>query len=377
MLGRRWRLLWLVLPAALVAGLTTSADAGTSPVGGKYSSYAYLAVSRSGPAVYVNALLHQDSPSGTVGSPNRTVYLQRQLSGHWQNVLSRNTDAHGRFTVGYLSAPSFSYRLVAPASGNAWGATSATATSPLLGGVLHPGQSLVVGSALASSLRSPSGQFYIAVESAGAFGLTQDAYLPAAAWTISVPVQEEDGLPAPGGRNRLTMQTDGDLVLTSATGRPLWISHTSGAGNSLYVQDDGNLVMYDTLSRAVWATHTTARVLIPGTTIPAGKTLVSNVWPRYSPGYVGRLAMQRDGNLVLFGKSKVVWNSNTHIPGSHAAYTTNGTLAVYSPGGTVLWRSHSYGPLSAVILDCGSLEFYPLHADPTYFPVPGHPYNCS
>ncbi|HET6210189.1 MAG TPA: hypothetical protein VFD94_07395, partial [Jatrophihabitans sp.] len=66
-----------------------------------------------------------------------------------------------------------------------------------------------------------------------------------------------------------------------------------------------------------------------------------------------------------------------HIPGSHAAYTSNGTLAVYSPGGIVLWRSPSYGALSAVILDCGSLEFYPLHADPTYFPIPGHPYNCS
>jgi hypothetical protein len=367
----------VVVLAALVCGLATSADAGTSPVGGKYSSYAYLAISRTGAAVYVNALLHQDSATGIAVSPNRTVYLQRLLSGHWQNVLARNTDAHGRFTVGYLSAPSFSYRLVAPASVNAWGATSATATSPLLGGVLHPGQSLVAGSALGSSLRSPSRQFYVDVESAGAFGLTQDAYIAAAEWTISASVQEIDGLPAPSGRNRLTMQVDGDLVLTSAAGKPLWISHTSGAGNSLYVQDDGNLVIYNPLSRAVWATHTTPVVLIPGTTIPAGTTYVTNTNPRYSPGFIGRLAMQRDGNLVLYGKSKLIWNSNTHLPGSHAAYTANGTLAVYSPGGTVLWRSPSHGALSAVILDCGSLEFYPLHADPTYFPVPGHPYNCS
>ena len=174
------------------------------------------------------------------------------------------------------------------------------------------------------------------------------------------------------------MQADGDLVMTSAAGKPLWISHTSGAGNSLYVQDDGNLVIYDTLSRAVWATHTTAIVLIPGTTIPAGTTYVSNIYPKYSPGFIGRLAMQRDGNLVLYGKSKLVWNSNTHLPGSHAAYTVNGTLAVYSPGGTVLWRSHSYGPISAVILDCGSLEFYPLHATtrPTSH-SPASPTNCA
>jgi hypothetical protein len=373
--GRRRRLLWLVVLAALVFGLATSADAGTSPVGGKYDSYAYLAVSRSGPAVYVNALIHQDSASGTAASPNRTVYLQRQLSGHWQNVLSRATDAAGRFTVGYLSAPSFSYRLVALPGGNAWGATSGTATSPLLGGVLHPGQSLVAGSSFTDSVRSPSEEFRLTVEPGGAFGIQQDAYVAAAEWTISVPLQEIDGIPTTG-RNRLTMQADGDLVMTSATGKPLWISHTSGAGNSLYIQDDGNLVMYDTLSRAVWATHTTAMVLIPGTTIPAGRTFVSNVWPQFSPGYIGRLAMQRDGNLVLFGKSKAVWSSNTHIPGSHAAYTVNGTLAVYSPGGTVLWRSPSYGPISAVILDCGSLDFHRLYQDPTYFPHPGKPTNC-
>ena len=147
------------------AGLATSADAGTSPVGGKYSSYAYLAVSRSGPAVYVNALIHQDSATGTAASPNRTVYLQRQLSGHWQNVLARNTDAHGRFTVGYLSAPSFSYRLVAPASGNAWGATSGDGDQPAAGRRVAPGP--VAGGSVppcTDSLRSPSGQFRLTVE---------------------------------------------------------------------------------------------------------------------------------------------------------------------------------------------------------------------
>src|SRR5689334_17946876 len=90
--GRRGRLrglLWpVVVLAVLIAGLGTRADADTSPVGGKYSSHAYLAISRTGAAVYVNALLHQDSATGTAASPNRTVYLQRLPSGHWQNVLA-------------------------------------------------------------------------------------------------------------------------------------------------------------------------------------------------------------------------------------------------------------------------------------------------
>ncbi|HJQ02102.1 MAG TPA: hypothetical protein VJ851_10910 [Jatrophihabitans sp.] len=367
----------VVAVVALVCGLATNADAGTSPVGGRYSSYAYLAISRTGAAVYVNALLHQDSATGIAAGPDRTVYLQRLLTGHWQNVLARQTDARGRFTVGFPSAPSFSYRLVAAASNDAWGATSGTATSPLLGTVLHPGQSLVAGAAQGSSLTSPSGQFRLTAESVGAFGLTQDAYLATAEWTISATVQEVDGLPSPIGRDRLTMLTNGDLALISAAGKPLWSSHTSGAGNSLYLQDDGNLVIYSPLSRALWASHTTAVVLLPGTIVPAGTIYVSDTYPETSPGYIGRLEMQRDGNLVLYGKSRLIWNSNTHVAGSHAAYTGNGTLAVYSPAGTVLWHSPSYGGRSALVVNCGSLEFYPLQGTSTFFPSPSKPSNCT
>ena len=376
MQGRRGRLLWaVVVLAVLIAGLGTSAGAGT--VGGKYNSYAYLAISRTGAAVYVNALLHQDSASGIAAGPNRTVYLQRLLSGHWQNVLARRTDAHGRFTVGFPSAPSYSYRLVAPAAGNAWGATSGTATSPVLGTVLRPGQSLVASPAKSSTLRSPSGQFWLTVYPGGQFGLEQNAYLAAVAWTIGNPIQELSGRDVPGDIDRLTMLANGDLALISSAGKPLWSSHTSGAGNALYVQDDGNLVIYDALSRAVWATHTTAVVLLPGTVIPAGKTYVSYTYPQTGPSDIGRLAMQRDGNLALYGRSKLIWNSNTHVAGSHAAYTGNGALAVYSPAGTLLWHSPSYGAYSALIVRCGNLEFYPLHGTPTYFPIPAIPFNCN
>lgn len=377
--GRRRRLRDLLCLAVVLAALVpaTSAGAGTSPVGGRYASYAYLAVSRSGPAVYVNALLHQDSPTGTAASPNRTVYLQRLLSGRWQNVLSRQTDPHGRFTVGYLSAPSFSYRLVAPATSTAWGTTSGTATSPVLGTVLHPGQSLVSWSQQGSWLRSPSGEFRLAVESVGAFGIQQDAYLAPVQWTIGGTVQEVDGLNAPIGNYRLTMQANGDLVLASSAGRVYWSSHTSGAGNALYLQDDGNLVMYSPVSHAVWASHTTAVVLLPGTVIPAGKAYLSNTYPVTNPSYTGRLEMQRDGNLVLYGKSRLLWNSNTHVAGSHAAYTSHGALAVYSPTGAVLWHSASYGGLTALTVNCGYLTLMPPHGSFAFFPATAKQYNCS
>jgi hypothetical protein len=87
--------------------------------------------------------------------------------------------------------------------------------------------------------------------------------------------------------------------------------------------------------------------------------------------------MQRDGNLVLYGQTKLIWQSNTHIAGSHAAFTVNGTLAVYSPGGTVLWHSKSYGANSALLINCGSIGFSPPSGAPQYFPIARSPFNCG
>ncbi|MEO7289338.1 MAG: hypothetical protein ABI140_20690 [Jatrophihabitantaceae bacterium] len=362
------------------AGFTAaSAATNTGPVGGKYRSSAYLAVTRTGAAVYVNALVHQDSASGLAASPNRTVYLQRQLSSGWQNMLSRRTDAHGRFTVGFLSAPSYPYRLIALANTTTWNATSSAARSPLLGGALNPGQSLIRAPGAANILHSPTGEFSLSLIQGDEITLSQDAAFAdgsmiysAATWIMSGPP-----IVSPSDRSRLTMLTNGDLALISAAGKPLWSSHTSGAGNTLYVQNDGNMVIYNKESRAVWATHTTRMVLIAGTTIQSGTSYVANPHPQYDgTNYIGHLIMQRDGNLVLYGGAKPTWSSNTHLAGSYAAFTVNGTLAVFSPGGTVLWRSTSYGIHSAVMLDCGRLEFLPRNADPQEFPSWQVPASC-
>jgi hypothetical protein len=362
-----------LLLVTLSAALVPSADAGTTPVGGKYRSYAYLATSRSGAAVYINALVHQDSRAGIVGSPNRTVYLQRQLSGHWQNVLVRHTDARGRFTVGFLSAPTYSYRLVVISSSSAWNADSAAASSPLLGGVLHPGQSLVIGSAT-TALSSPSKGFRLAMEDGGMFGLTQVSIFPSLDWTIEAAVWEITGLPSPGvnDRSRLTMLANGDLALISAAGKPLWSSHTSGAGNALYVQDDGDLVIYNTASQAVWKSATTKVLLLSGSTIPSGTSYVSHTYPQFGPHAIGRLTMQRDGDLVLLGGGKTIWSSNTHIAGSHAAFTSTGVLAVYSPANKLLWHSASYGAYSRM-----QLLFTPRNGNMQYLPSYNQPASCS
>lgn len=62
-----------------------------------------------------------------------------------------------------------------------------------------------------------------------------------------------------GGRaaTKLSMQGDGNLVLSSVGGAAFWASGTEGhAGASVVLQDDGNLVVLDATARPIWATNT-------------------------------------------------------------------------------------------------------------------------
>ncbi|MEO6699880.1 MAG: hypothetical protein ABIP57_00065 [Jatrophihabitantaceae bacterium] len=129
------------------------------------------------------------------------------MSTGWQNVLQRSTDAHGRFTVGFLSAPSYPYRLIVTATPTAQRVSSATMRSPLLGGVLHSAQSLVALPYRSSVVYSPSGELRLAVEQGGNFGFSQDAVFTDIAKIIGGTVQEIDGTPGPAAydKSRLTM----------------------------------------------------------------------------------------------------------------------------------------------------------------------------
>ncbi|HEX4728741.1 MAG TPA: hypothetical protein VH298_13135 [Jatrophihabitans sp.] len=87
--------------------------------------------------------------------------------------------------------------------------------------------------------------------------------------------------------------------------------------------------------------------------------------------------MQRDGNLVLLGGGQLIWSTNTHVAGSHAAFTTNGTLTVYSPANKLLWHSASYGLHSTMLLLCGQLLFTLSNHDMAYLPSVLLPKSCS
>jgi Zn-dependent metalloprotease len=91
------------------------------------------------------------------------------------------------------------------------------------------------------------------------------------------------------GRFNLSMQDDGNLVLSETGIAPLFATGTNPSGYTLWMQRDGNLVVYSRSGTAVWA---------------------SNTW-----GHIGAWAvLQNDGNLVVRDQNNVYWASNTALP---------------------------------------------------------------
>jgi hypothetical protein len=86
-----------------------------------------VASSRTRSAVYINGLVQQRAPTAQlIRGAGRTVYLQRYLDGHWQNVLSRITDNNGQLAVGFIQSTALPYRLLLLPTATAAGATSST-----------------------------------------------------------------------------------------------------------------------------------------------------------------------------------------------------------------------------------------------------------
>ena len=120
-----------ILSVLVIGTGAATAAGGTTLVASKYRTYAYIAATRQGSAVYVNGLVKQDYSTGLIRSHGRTIYLQRNLNGSWQTMLSRVTDWYGKFTVGFVSIVAYQYRYVVTESGSALGTTSGTATPPV------------------------------------------------------------------------------------------------------------------------------------------------------------------------------------------------------------------------------------------------------
>ncbi len=139
----------------------------------------------------------------------------------------------------------------------------------------------------------------------------------------------------------LAMQGDGNLVLYSGA-TPLWHSQTHGnPGGFMAVQPDCNLVVYNAAGQPKWASGTTCfhlpALLGPGQQLVAGQAL-------HNANGRAMLIYQGDGNLVLYGRTRALWHTQTHgtAPGI-AVMQGDGNFVVYDAGGGVRFNAATNG----------------------------------
>lgn len=229
-----------------------------------------------------------------------------------------------------------------PAAGGSAGAGAAGAQLAGTGvaGAMTAGQSMTTR----QSLKSPEGTYALSLAD-GSLKVTTGAV------TTFRSVQADYGRSTTGDVMRL--QGDGNLVVYRADGVPVWHTSTAGQGPvQLRLQDDGNLVLYNTTTwKPLWNSGILSDVtrLSSGTLHP-GMSL-------YSPDGVRRLAMQGDGNLVLYRGTQPLWNSRTFVPGSRLA-VDGGTAAVVSPASAVLWSTPRGQEARLVMQEDGNTVVY-------------------
>lgn len=69
-----------------------------------------------------------------------------------------------------------------------------------------------------------------------------------------------------------------------------------------------------------------------------GESLVRGQWLKSNNGEY-TLILQDDGNLVLYGRGKALWNTNTHgYPGSYLVVQDDGNVVIYI-GRLAIWNT--------------------------------------
>jgi len=200
---------------------------------------------------------------------------------------------------------------------------------------------------------------------------------------------------SPGGGYRLAMQNDGNLVVYTNTNAVVWATYTFVPGSSLAVGRDGSMRILDASGRPRWAAGTwvSAGVLL----FQADGNLVlytpsrRPVWD--SKGVLGRsgvrygaaplwslgagqesvaggyrLAMQGDGNLVVYNASwRPLWYSGTFVPGTRMEVGTDGIVRLTTSSGTVLWTSRVFSPGAALYVQAdGNVVLYDMSGRPIF-----------
>lgn|SRR5690606_23466644 len=207
---------------------------------------------------------------------------------------------------------------------------------------LYPGQGLRAG----QSRTSPNGKYTLLQQDDGNLVVRNSA--GEAVWSSQTGGN-------PGAYSLLG--TDGNWGVYRADGTSLWHSGTVGMpGAFVQVESNGNAVVVGEGGRAVWGTRSHGVTLLtPGQILHTGQS-------RQSPNGKVRLALHRDGNLILQTTSgDVLWTSDTKgNPGAYLWMQWDGNLVLFDRNNKVLWHSNTHGNQSAFlsVQDDGNLVIY-------------------
>jgi hypothetical protein len=165
-----------------------------------------------------------------------------------------------------------------------------------------------------------------------------------------------------GQGNTLVNQPDGNLVIYNPSNQAVWSSGTFGGGSSsLVVQNDGNTVLYGG-SGPTWSTQTAG----PSQRDVLGIKMVGTAklfkgQRLFSPDKRRVLALQADGNLVLYSNGKGVWSSKTFGSSAEVLYLqSDGNLVLYNSTSKPVWSTRTFGKGSSqiVLQSDGNLVLY-------------------
>lgn len=160
----------------------------------------------------------------------------------------------------------------------------------------------------------------------------------------------------------LTVQPDGNVVIYDGNRKALWHAHTANTDvNRLVMQSDGNLVAYTDTREAKWHTWTGGQPrydyrdtdrLNAGQKLHEGQYIRSND-KRFA------LLMQPDGNLVLYGPGYyVLWHARTSgHSGAYLAVQGDGNVVVYDEG-RALWYTGTRSADRLIVQGDGNLVAY-------------------
>ncbi len=175
---------------------------------------------------------------------------------------------------------------------------------------------------------------------------------------------------------QLAMQSDGNLVLYNASNQALWSTQTNGnSGAQLKLQTDGNMVVYSSSNAVLWTPytlHNPDHLSYVNTTLSPGLGGIARMYPGQSIDTADRkyhLILQRDGNLVLYSPTRVLWSTGTdNQQTAFLAIQPDGNLVLYDRSARALWASSTTrsGPTHLAVQQDGNLVIYNQQNSPQW-----------